>query len=323
MSPRRVLVTGGAGFVGSHIVRALLRDGHDVIVYDAFIQYASPNANHDQPNFALRLGDVQHLIQIVRGSTLDQDDLRRVIVMERPDVIIHMAAMPLAALALERSQEAFHSILTGTRNILEILRDFERPCRLAFASSSMVYGDFITEKVTEDHPTNPRDLYGAFKLCGEIMVRAYARNYGLDTVIFRPSAVYGPFDANERVIHRFILSALSNRPITMHGDGSMKMDFTYVEDCADGIVCCAMHPDARGETFNVTRGQARSLKDLASILQGHFPNLEIEHGEKPDHVPLRGTLDIDRLRKMTNYAPKFDLESGINRYIDHLKSNVY
>jgi nucleoside-diphosphate-sugar epimerase len=323
MNARKVLVTGGAGFVGSYVVRRLLRGGHEVIVYDSFVQYMVPDANRLQPNVALRLKDVQDRIRIVRGSTLEKDDLRRVITAEHPDVIIHMAAMPLAALAIQRSEEAFHSILTSTRNILEILRDLETSCRLAFASSSMVYGDFLTECVTEDHPKNPRDIYGAFKLCGEIMIRAYAQNYDLDTAMFRPSAVYGPFDANDRVIQRFIRAALAGQPLIVHGDGSMRMDFTYVEDCADGIVACALHPAARGEVFNVTRGEARSLSDLVAILQTHFPDLTIEHCPKPDHVPLRGTLDVGKAQRMLGYVPKVSLEEGIARYVDHMKNNVF
>ena len=324
MSARKVLVTGGAGFVGSHVVRRLRRDGHDVIVYDSFLQYMIPDAHREQPNFALRLKDVQDQIRIVRGNTLDKDDLRRVIAAEHPDVIIHMAAMPLAALAIEKSEEAFHSILTSTRNILEILRDLEKSsCRLAFASSSMVYGDFLSERVAEDHPTNPRDVYGAFKLCGEIMIRAYAKNYNLDTVMFRPSAVYGPYDANDRVIQRFIRAAREGQPLLVHGDGSMRMDFTYVEDCADAIVACAMHQGARGEVFNVTRGEARSLADLVAILRTHFPNLKVEHRPKPDHVPLRGTLDISKAERMLGYTPKVSLEEGIARYVKHMGNNIY
>ena len=323
MSTRKVLVTGGAGFVGSYVVHRLLRDGHDVIVYDSFVQYMIPDAQREQPNVALRLKDVQDRIRIVRGSTLEKDDLRRVIVAEHPEVIIHMAAMPLAALAIERSDEAFHSILTSTRNILEILRDLESSCRLAFASSSMVYGDFLAERVTEEHPKNPRDVYGAFKLCGEIMIRAYAQNYNLDTAMFRPSTVYGPFDANDRVMQRFIRAAQAGQPLTVHGDGSMRMDFTYVEDCADGIVACALHPAARGEVFNVTRGEARSLSDVLAILRTHFPDLRIEHRPKPDHVPLRGTLDVGKAQRLLGFVPKVSLEEGVARYVEHMKNHVY
>lgn len=319
----RIMVTGGAGFVGSYIVRRLLRDGHDVTVYDSFVQYMLPDPRQAQPNLALRLHDVVDRIKLVRGDTLNKDFLRRQIVAAKPDVIIHMAAMPLAALAIEHTEEAFQSILTSTQNLLEILRDLNSPCRLAFASSSMVYGDFLTETVDEEHPKNPKDIYGAFKLAGEIVVRAYARNYNLDTVIFRPSAVYGPLDANNRVIQKFIRMAMEGKPLTIDGDGSMKMDFTFVEDCADAIVSCSLHPAARGETFNVTRGEARSLADLIGILQKHFPDLKIERRPKPAYIPLRGTLNIDKARRICGYEPKVSLDQGVARYVEHLKTNAY
>jgi UDP-glucose 4-epimerase len=323
MTPRKVLVTGGAGFVGSYVVRQLLRDGHDVAVYDSFVQYMVPDGRREQPNLALRLKDVQDRIRVIRGNTLNKDFLRRQVIAERPDVVIHMAAMPLAALAIEHSEEAFHSILTSTHNLLEIMRDLDSPCRLAFASSSMVYGDFLAERVSEEHPTNPKDIYGAFKLAGEIMVHAYGRNYGLDTVIFRPSAVYGPLDANNRVIQKFIAAAQSGQPLLVHGDGSMRMDFTHVEDCAAGIVACALHPAARDEIFNVTRGEARSLADLVAILRRHFPDLQIEQRPKPDHVPLRGTLDVGKARRLLGYTPKVTLEDGVSGYVAHLRHQHY
>jgi nucleoside-diphosphate-sugar epimerase len=187
----------------------------------------------------------------------------------------------------------------------------------------MVYGDFLEQRVTEEHPKNPRDVYGAFKLCGEMMVRAYAQNYGLDTVMFRPSAVYGPFDANQRVIQRFIRAAEAGQPLTIHGDGSMRMDFTFVEDTAEGIVACALEPAARGEVFNVTRGEARSLSELVDILRVHFPDLKVEQRPKPAHVPLRGTLDVSKAERMVGYVPKVSLEDGVARYVEHLEKNVY
>jgi nucleoside-diphosphate-sugar epimerase len=319
----RILVTGGAGFVGSYIVRRLLQLGHEVAVYDSFVQYMRPDPKRSQPNLALRLAEVADDIQLIRGDTLNKDFLRRHVLAFRPDVIIHMAAMPLAALAIEHTEEAYHSILSSTQNLLEILRDVDWPCRLAFASSSMVYGDFFKEKVDEEHPKAPKDIYGAFKLAGEIIVAAYARNYRLDTVIFRPSAVYGPLDTNNRVIQKFIKLAQAGQAITIDGDGSLKMDFTYVSDCADGIVACSLHPQARSEIFNITRGEARSLADLVEILRRHFPDLKIERRPKPDYVPMRGTLDIGKARQLVGFAPKVSLEDGVGRYVEHLRSHDF
>jgi nucleoside-diphosphate-sugar epimerase len=188
----------------------------------------------------------------------------------------------------------------------------------------MVYGDFKSPEVDEDaHPKDPKDVYGAFKLAGETIVRAYERNYGIDAVICRPSAVYGPFDSNARVIRKFIRNAMEGKAMTMDGDGSMKLDFTYVEDCAEAIALTATHPTARGLTFNVTRGEGRSLKELAEIVQTHFPGTPIEYRPKPAFMPMRGTLSIKRAREMIGYTSKIPLEEGVRRYVEHLKKHEF
>src|SRR5262249_49377536 len=161
------------------------------------VVYSLPEPGKDQPSFAFRLKDIFSQVELVRGSTLNKDFLRRTLNALEPEIIVHMAAMPLAALAIEHTEEAFQSILNSTQNILEVMRDMKKPARLVYVSSSMVYGDFLTPEVDEEtHPKNPKDIYGAFKLAGEIIVAAYAKNYGIDYVMCRPSAVYGPTDTN-------------------------------------------------------------------------------------------------------------------------------
>ncbi len=319
----KVFVTGGAGFVGSHVVKRLVEQGCDITVYDSYVIYSPVRPGEMQPNFAVRLADVFDRIDLVRGDTLNKDYLRRQLNAIAPQVIVHTAAMPLASLALEYTEEAFASILVSTLNILEIMRDFEHPCRLVFVSSSMVYGDFTSESVAEDHPTNPRDVYGAFKLAGETIVCAYARNFGIEATIVRPSAVYGPYEANSRVIQKFIRAALNGEPLTIDGDGSLRMDFTHVEDCAEGIVLCATHPAAAGHTFNITRGEARSLAEAAEAVKAHIPTVEVIHRPKPAHVPVRGTLDIARARDTLGFDPTIRLEDGIASYIEHLTRHSF
>ena len=320
---RKVLVTGGAGFIGSYVVRLLLAEECDVYVYDSFVVYAAPDPNKEQPNFAFRLKGIYDQIHLIRGSTLNKDFLRRQLLEIQPDVIMHMAAMPLAALAIEHTEEAFQSIVTSTHNILEVMRDFTHPCRLVYVSSSMVYGDFQTPEVDEDHPKNPKDIYGAFKLAGEIIASAYAKNYDLETVICRPTAVYGPFDANSRVIQKLITNALQGRPLTLDGDGSMKLDFTFVEDTARGITLCATHPNARGKVFNISYGQSRTMSELAEIIQRYLPNTQVQHRDAPRYMPSRGTLSIARANREIGFASRVPLEEGVPRYIEHLRQHSF
>ena len=320
---KKIFITGGAGFLGSNVVKRLVSEGHDVTVYDSFVIYTKPNPDSTQLNYNLRLQSVFDDIKVIRGDTLNKDYLRRTLNTINPDIIIHMAAMPLAALALEHTEEAYNSILTSTQNILEVMRDFEHNCRLVFISSSMVYGDFLTNPVNESHEKNPKDIYGAFKLAGEYIVNGYAKNYQLETVIVRPSAVYGPLDANNRVARKFVLNALNGKPLTIDGDGSLKMDFSYVEDTADGISMCSTKEGINGNIYNITRGEARSLKELAEIIQKNIPDVEINYRPIPAHIPSRGTIDISKAKQDLGYKPKVDLDEGISRYIEHLKESPF
>jgi nucleoside-diphosphate-sugar epimerase len=306
------------------VARHFLRAGYDVHLYDSFVVYSVPDPQREQPNFAFRLRDIYPSIKLVRGSTLDKDFLRRTLTAVAPDVIVHMAAMPLAAIAIEHTEEAFQSILNSTQNILEIMRDSSKQTRLVYVSSSMVYGDFKAAEVDEEeHPKNPKDIYGAFKLAGEIVVSAYAKNYGVDYVTCRPSAVYGPTDTNQRVIQKFIQAALRGQPLVLDGDGSMKLDFTFVEDTALAIFLASTTPGASRKTFNVTRGEGRSLKDLVDIIRTHVPGTTVQHREAPKYMPLRGTLSIARARKELGFEPQVSLEEGVRRYVEHLRTQTY
>lgn len=317
----KVFITGGAGFVGSRVAKLFVDRGDEVFIFDTFKQYLIPNADATPPNLLLRLRGFMDKIELVQGDTLNKDHLRRVLNRIKPDIIIHMAALPLAFMAIEHTEDAFQSILGSTVNFLEIIRDFEHPCRFVYTSSSMTYGDFVTDPVTEESPQSPKEIYGSFKLAGEIVCRGYMRCYNLDLAIVRPSAIYGPFDANQRVIQKFVSRALAGEAIKVDGDGSMRLDFTYVDDAAQAIFLVGTHPAARGETFNITRGEARSLKDVLDVIQKEIPELNVQYGPVPSYMPKRGTLDVTKAKTLLGYRPEYDLERGVKLYIEHLRNN--
>lgn len=317
----KVFITGGAGFLGSRISRIFVEQGYEVYIYDTFKQYIFPKPDEVVTNLLVRLMDIFDQIELVQGNTLNKDFLRRTLNRVKPDVVVHMAALPLAMVAIKDPEEAFESILNGTVNIMEVMRDFKHPCRLVYASSSMVYGDFATEKVSEDVPKEPKDIYGSLKLAGETIARGYMKRYGLDIAIVRPSAVYGPYDANQRVLYKFITRALKGETIIVDGDGNMTLDFTFVDDTARGIYLVATHQNASGETFNITRGKAESLKNAIDIISGYVDNIKVEYGPVPKHVPRRGTLDITKARTLLGYQPQYNLEKGLGIYIEHLRKH--
>jgi nucleoside-diphosphate-sugar epimerase len=318
----KVFITGGAGFVGSRVARRFVERGDEVYIFDTFKQYLIPDPEVTPPNLLLRLKNFIDKVHLIQGDTLNKDHLRRTLNHIKPDIIIHMAALPLAFMAIEHTEDAFNSILASTVNFLEIVRDFEHPCRLVYTSSSMVYGNFVTDPVTEDAPKDPKEIYGSFKLSSEIVCRGYMKCYDLDLAIVRPSAVYGPYDANQRVIQKFIAKAMAGEPLHVDGDGSFRLDFTFVEDAAQAIELVATHPAAKGETFNITRGEARSLKEVIDILRKHFPDLEAEYGPAPAYMPKRGTLDVSKARNLLGYKPGYDLERGVSLYVEHLRNHA-
>jgi nucleoside-diphosphate-sugar epimerase len=318
---RKAFITGGAGFIGSRVVREFLAADYEVMVFDSFKQYVAPDPHAEPINLLARLADISEDISLVTGDTLNKDFLRRALNRFKPDVVVHMAALPLANVAIEQTEEAFDSILVSTVNILEIVRDFDHECPVLYTSSSMVYGDFKTPSVTEEAPKDPKDIYGSIKLAGEIISAGYRKRYGIDVRTVRPTAVYGPYDANQRVLYKFITRALKGEPLTIDGDGSMALDFTYVDDTANGIFRIATTDAAKGETFNIARGKSESLSTAVSIISETIGDVKVEYGEVPAHIPSRGTLDVTKARELLGFEPQYGLERALPAYIQHLRNN--
>jgi UDP-glucose 4-epimerase len=313
----KVLITGGAGFIGSYTSRKLLEMGHEVVVYDAFIHYISPLKSILKDFIELRFEGIADQIDFRRGDTRDKAHLRRVILETRPNQILHLAALPIADLSNKHSEEALTSILEGAVNVLEVLRDVDFVDRFVYISSSMIYGDFEVIPAPEDHPKRPKDIYGGTKYAGEVMTETYSRRYGIPCSIVRPSAVYGPFDVNRRVSQIFIENALLGKPITLYGGGNQALDFTYVEDTAEGIIKVMFHENGAGNAFNITYGRGYTLREFADILKSFFPNLEVKIVQEEDVFrPKRGALSIEKAKDLVGYSPQVDLKEGLRRYLE-------
>lgn len=318
----KVLVIGGAGFIGSYVCRELLEMGHQPIVFDAFINYISPLKSAYQQYLKLRFDGIEDKVKILRGDACNKAQVRRVILAHEPERIIHLAALPIADLSNEASEEALNSIVQSATNVLEVMRDVDFVKRFTYASSSMIYGDFEYAPCDEEHPKKPKEVYGGTKYAGEVIVEAFSRRFGLEYSIVRPSAVYGPTDVNRRVSQIFVENAILDKPIYLHGDGSTSLDFTFIKDIAKGFVLAAFHNNAKNETFNITAGNGRSLKDFADILIQYFPNLQIEHKPVDVFRPKRGSLSIDKAKKLLGYEPQYNLEKGVEEYVKFLKNKL-
>lgn len=315
----RVLITGGAGLIGSHLTRLLLDEDHEVLVLDDFtFSYSADLSPRIQTDIAFRTGVLMKGARIERCSTHEKSRLRALLAGFAPDCVVHLAALPLVSVATRHVEAAARSLSEGMINLLEILRDIPGVRRFVYASSSMVYGNFRLDPMPEDGPCDPLNVYGGLKLAGEVLARSYLKPTGIETVIVRPSAVYGPTDQHRRVVQIFCEEALRGGSVVLSAKDHT-LDFTYVADIAEGFRLAATHPAAAGETFNMTYGQARRLIDLVEVIRSFHPGLSVGAEGLDDHDrPTRGTLSIAKAERLLGYAPRYPLEAGIPAYLDHL-----
>jgi nucleoside-diphosphate-sugar epimerase len=188
-------------------------------------------------------------------------------------------------------------------------------------SSSMVYGDF-TDQVLEDDESRPQGQYGIMKQAGEWLVKDYARRTGMEYVILRPSAVYGPLDVEDRVVAKFMLTAMRGGVLKVNG-ADETLDFTYVDDAADGVVAAATRIMAANRTYNITKSHSVSLLQAAEMIVKIVGSGTIECQDRDADFPSRGALNIDRARTILGFDPQVDVEQGFQKYYEWLSQSSY
>lgn len=317
----RVLVTGGAGFIGSHACAALVAEGHEVVAIDPLRTYSYGFEPHHWHGLRYRREMLLRGATVLVASTENRDELRRAVLDVQPEYLLHLGALPLATVARVSADHAFESILRGTFNLLELALEVGTVRKFLYVSSSMVYGDFTQEPMPETERTAPKDVYGGMKLAGEVLVQTFSRAFGLPYAIVRPSAVYGPTDMNDRIVQRFVECALWGRPLTVRNPDTTSLDFSYVGDVAEGLARVLLAP-VENEVFNVTAGQGRTLRELHDLLSARFPELpaEIVEDAGDDFRPRRGALDVSKARALVGYDPQYPLERGVEEYVEFLAS---
>lgn len=318
MGAKKVFLTGGIGFIGSFIARRLFKAGCDIMIYDSHTEYIPDRSPFYKKALKDRFKGFKNKIRIVKGNVLNINKMRTALLDFSPDAIIHLAGYPINEQADVHCSEAVHDIVWGTSNILEIVKDMKSVRRFIYTSSSMIYGDFLRLPCDENHPLNPKSVYGGAKLAGEYLVSSFGRRFGFKYTIIRPSAVYGPTDTNMRVIQKFIEAAIAGNEITVFGV-DQKLDFTYVEDTAQGFVKAMFSEKAENEIFNITRGEGRTMGELLDIIKGYYPDLKIIYKEHSSTRPKRGALDIAKARHLIGFEPEYTLEAGIKKYVEYYK----
>ena len=313
------LVTGGLGLIGHNIV-ARLQAYESVVVIDTETTYGIiPQAELDYL-MAERRKKIGEDVPIYPINIVDADNVDFVMAKHTPKVVIHCASFPRQKVVNANPAAGADVMMRGLINLLESAKKHKIE-RFVYISSSMVYGDF-EDDVLEDADCNPQGQYGIMKLAGEWLVKDYARRCGFEYVIIRPSAIYGPLDVEDRVVAKFMLTAMRDGVLKVNG-ANETLDFTYVDDAADGIVSAATRIMCRNMTFNITKSHSVSLLQAAEMIVKIVGKGTIEVGDKDADFPSRGALNIDRARTILSFDPKVDVEEGFQKYHEWLTNSVY
>lgn len=315
----KILVTGGLGLIGHNVVQQLESQGHTCVITDIQTNYGL--VPQDELEYLIAERRKKITTDRIYGIDIkDQSGIDWLFGTHKFDSVIHLASYPRQKVVNVNPQLGSRAMSEGLLNLLEVSKHHGIN-KFVYVSSSMVYGDF-TDDVREDAVCNPQGQYGIMKLAGEWLVKDYTRRGCFDHVIIRPSAVYGELDVEDRVISKFLLAAMRGDTLKVNGAGE-KLDFTYVQDAAAGIVAATLSPTACNKTYNITKSHSTSLLTAAELAVKIVGRGSIKVEEKDQDFPSRGALNIDAARQDFGFDPKVDVEQGFQIYYDWLKNSVY
>jgi len=308
----KYLVTGGAGFIGSHLSERLLGKGK-VICLDNFDPYYDPEVKQknierllNHPNF-----------ELIKGSILDKHLLRRS--LEGVDYVFHNAAQPGIRISVEHPEKAHEVNATGTLNLLEAALNASVK-KVINASSSSVYGKVSYLPFDEEHPNMPVSPYGVSKLAAEHYCRVFTEIYGLKTISLRYFTVFGPRMRPDLAIHIFTKKALNSEPIEIYGDGEKTRDFTYIDNIIEGNMLAM---ERGSSAYNIGGGERVSINDLArKIVAITGSQSEIIYMSALKGDAEHTWADVSKARKEIGYEPRIGLDEGLKRYVQWYEKSV-
>jgi UDP-glucose 4-epimerase len=299
-----ILVTGGAGFIGSHLCEYLSKE-NEVTAVDSLRTGRSNNLAED--------------IQFIEGSITQEETVQRAV--SDKDIVIHLAGLVGVRRTLENPIEVFNTNLQGTRYILEAAVR-ENVDRFVFSSTSEVYGDHLEVPYAETDRIGPKTDYAVTKLADERMIKAFSENHGFNYTILRYFNVYGPRqDSSEygHVIPIFIKKAINQGELEVHGDGSQTRDFTYIDDAVRATVN-AIGPAGANQIFNIGTGVETQIQELAETVVDVVGSGTVKNVKHPrPYTVERRCADISRIQEHTGYSPKYSLHKGIERTAEYLQ----
>ena len=315
-----ILVTGGLGLIGHNVVKRLQDMGHLVSIMDTKTNYGI--IPQDEIDYLMdeRKKKIAVDSYIYDKDICDAPSVDHIFNVEQPEIVIHMASFPRQKVVNANPAWGSRVMSEGLLNLLEASNKYDVR-KFIYISSSMVYGDF-TDDVTEDYDCKPQGQYGILKLAGEDLVKDYTRRTNLVHTIIRPSAVYGELDVEDRVIAKFMLTAMRGGTLNVNG-ANETLDFTYVEDAATGIVAAALSDNTENKTYNITKSHSRTLLEAAQLALKLAGGGILLVRDKDKDFPSRGALNIDAARNDFGYDPKVDVEEGFERYYEWISTSSY
>jgi UDP-glucuronate 4-epimerase len=322
MDSQRVLLTGGAGFIGSHLAEALIQQGHQLTIVDNLDDFYSPARKQRNLDEIRSSGS----FEFIAADICDLQKMREVIARVSPQAIIHLAARAGVRPSIEQPLLYDRVNVTGTVTLLELSREFRVP-KFVFGSSSSVYGATSKAPFSEDQvECRPISPYAASKLADELFCYTYAHLFGISIVCLRFFTVYGPRQRPDLAIHKFTAEIEAGNPIPVFGDGSTGRDYTHVRDIVAGILAAlAFQPQSASgapfEIFNLGNSSPVKLIELLGLLERIIGRKAIRQQKplQPGDVPLTWA-DISKANRLLGYRPKISLEDGLRGFVEWYRS---
>lgn len=316
----RILVTGGAGFIGGHLAERFLRDGNDVVVLDEFHPFYDLRLKEHTIELHREIAERKNVeYRLVEGDVRDKRLVSKLV--HDVDYVFHQAARTGVRSSVDNPRSYDEVNVDGTLNVLDAARDSDIE-RVIVASSSSVYGKPIYLPYDEDHPTTPVSPYGVSKLAGERYACAYNEVYGIPTVALRYFTVYGPRMRPNMAISNFVSRCINGESPVIYGDGTQTRDFTFIEDVVDANLALLETDLADGQAINIGSNDNIEIRTLAEEIRNQLaPGLELEYAERFASDAEHTHSGIGKAKELLGYEPTYTIREGVSEFIDWYEQN--
>ena len=325
MKHKKILIVGGGGFIGHNLSIYLKKKKFSILTVDNLkvnnLEFVKKNIKNKKQK-KLYLSFIKERLDLLKKNRIPlknsdgkiKKNISKIFEQFKPDIVIHLAAVSHDTRSNIDPESAFENSFRTLFNSLEAAKK-SRNIHFIYLSSSMVYGNFKKKVAQENDPCNPIGIYGSLKLSGENLLKSYSNVFGIKYTIVRPSALYGERCISNRVIQIFLENAFQSKKIFISGSGNEKLDFTYIDDLCQGIYkIIQKKTKSANQTFNITFGSARSISDIQELIKKKFSDQIFIFKSRNRLTAKRGTLSIQKAKRMLGYLPKFSIAKGFENY---------